>query len=202
MRTDQFLPGIYDREITLAALDWRWGDNSNKDGLIFLCQLAAALPGPIVEIGTYRGRTTYNLALNSHDRVYTIDIGAPVAAEAAANKESMAYPEYSPGEVFLNARQDVRDRIELIIGDSSKIDLSHLAGKAAMVIVDAGHSYEGCLQDSRTAFKLARAGGIILWDDYGGDYWPGVKKAVDELAESRALAYLPRENFIAYRNAA
>jgi hypothetical protein len=201
---DQILPGLSDRSVTLHTPEWCWGDNSSAPGLKFLCQLAAACDGPIVEIGTFRGRTTYNLAMNTKHRVYTIDIGTPPPGEARANKESRNYPAYQPGEVFLAPTADpsVRDRIELIIGDSSTLDLTRYYGRAAMVLVDAGHTFEGCTRDSETAFKLVRPGGFVLWDDYGGDYWPGVKQALHQLAATKPLAYLPRENFVVHRAAA
>ena len=106
-----------------------------------------------------------------------------------------------PREPFLNAPRDIRDRIELIIGDSATIDLSHLNSQMGLVLVDAGHSYDACLRDSALAMKLVRPGGIVLWDDYG-DYWPGVKAAVETLAETLHLSHVRRENYIVYRAAA
>lgn len=196
----KLMPGLLEQEICLGAHAWTWGDNSSPHGLMFLCMLAARATGPIVEIGTFRGRTTYNLALNAPTRIYTVDLGAPPPAEAEANAEHKAYPSYTPGEVFLSARPEIREKIELIIGDSTRVDLSALRGQASLVIVDAGHTYEACMADSKTAFSLVRPGGHVVWDDYGGDYWPGVKRALDEIALERTLHYLPRENFVIYQH--
>ena len=66
------------------------------------------------------------------------------------------------------------------------MDLSSLYGSAGMVLVDGGHSYEVCKRDSETALRLARKGGVIVWDDYGS-YWPGVKRAIDELTSTIKL---------------
>jgi predicted O-methyltransferase YrrM len=200
-KVDQLLPDIADRDVMLSPGSWCWGDNSNREGITFLCRVATQARAPIVEIGTFRGRTTYNLALNTRQKIYTIDIGRPVPDEADANIERKNYPPYTPGEFFLNAPPEVRQRIELIIGDSTELDLSELYGTADMVLVDAGHTYKACLRDSHTAFKLIRRGGIVLWDDYGGNYWPGVRQAINELAQTRDMHYLSRENFVAYRAA-
>ncbi len=51
------------------------------------------------------------------------------------------------------------------------------------VFIDASHTYEYVLSDSRAALKLLRRGGgtkVILWHDYGE--WEGVTRALDELA--------------------
>ena len=68
-------PNLYEQEIVLGKLGWQWGDVSNFEGLIFFCLLAKYGYSPVVEFGTFRGRTTYNLALNSKQKVLTIDIG-------------------------------------------------------------------------------------------------------------------------------
>lgn len=196
--TDLF-PGLYEQEIVLGKLRWEWGDLPNERELIFLCSLAKLGYAPIVEFGTFRGRTTYNLALNSEEKIITIDIGDLVGrtVDAASNREGHEYPQYKTGELFLDAPQAIRDKILLIIGDSTKLDLSHLNGKAGMVIVDGGHSYEVCKSDSEKALSLVRKGGVVLWDDYG-KYWPGVKRALDELSATFELHHLPEENVVVH----
>src|ERR1700742_2883335 len=75
VEAQNLFPGLYEREITLAKLGRYWGDLPNEKGLIFLCLLARMGYSPIVEFGTFRGRTTYNLAVNSTGTVTTVDIG-------------------------------------------------------------------------------------------------------------------------------
>jgi hypothetical protein len=190
-------PGLYEREITLAKLWRNWGDLPNEKGLIFLCLLARAGYSPIVEFGTFRGRTTYNLALNSDGNVTTVDIGnaAGQAIDVDVNIEKLAYPAHKTGELFLEAPDSIRSRIKQVIGDSTKLEFPDLYGKTGMVIVDGGHSYEVCKSDSEKALRLVREGGVIIWDDYG-PYWPGVKQALDELSSRIELCYLPQENLV------
>ncbi len=190
-------PDLYGREIALGNLQFKWGDLPNERALIFLCMLARAEYAPIVEFGTFRGRTTYNLALNSHCKIVTIDIGESIGEtiDSNANAEIHAYAKYKTGELFLDASDRIRDKIELLIGDSTKLDLSHLHNKTGLILVDGGHSYEVCLSDSNEALRLVKKGGVIVWDDYSS-FWPGVKKALNELSSSIKLYYLENLNVV------
>lgn len=195
--TQQLFPGIYDQSITLGKFEHKYGDSLNGNGLIFLCALAKMGYSPIVEFGTFRGRSTYNLAQNSKGEITTIDVGDSIgpSVDINANIEHRDYPQFITGELFLNAPDNIRNKINLIIADSTKLDLSHLYNTIEMVIVDGGHSYEVCKSDSLKALKLIKEGGVIIWDDYGA-YWPGVRKALDELSSFIKLYYLPREGIV------
>lgn len=192
-------PGLYQQDIQLGRLQWNWGDLPNEKGLIFLACLAKQGHSPIVEFGTLRGRTTYNLAVNSPGEVYTVDLGSDSneGVDVDVNVEKRGYPSHKTGELYLTAPESVKSRIHQIIGDSTKLDLSHLYGKAGIVIVDGGHSYEVCKSDSEKALRLVKKGGVIIWDDYG-DYWPGVKQALNELSLKVRLRHLPHENLVVH----
>ena len=190
-RADVVLANIFHQRIQVGKLGWKFGHITDNNTLIFLCCLAKAGFSPIVEFGTFTGRTTYNLALNTAGKIYTVDIGKDV--DAGSNIAGIRYPAYRPGELFVDD-PEVKDRIVLIIGDSRTVDLSHLNGTVGMVIVDGGHSYEVAKADTRKALALIRPGGIIAWDDYGED-WPGVKSAVDELIGPERLLKFEREGW-------
>ena len=193
-RADAVLNKIFGQRIHLGKLGWKFGHMTNNDTLIFLCCLAKAGFSPIVEFGTFTGRTAYNLALNTPQKIYTVDIGRNV--DAGSNVNGISYPEYRPGELFLDD-PEVKDRIDLFIGDSRALDLSRLYGTIGMVLVDGGHSYEVAKSDSEKALRLIRPGGIVIWDDYGAD-WPGVKSAVEELISEDKLMRFDREGLVMY----
>jgi hypothetical protein len=195
-RADVDLAKIFNQRIQLGKLGWKFGHLTNNNTLIFLCCLAKAGFSPIVEFGTFTGRTAYNLALNTPDKIYTVDIGKNV--DARSNIAGIRYPQYKPGEVFVDD-PEMKGRIELIIGDSRSVDFSHLYGTVGMVIVDGGHSYEVAISDTRMALRMIRAGGIVVWDDYGND-WPGVKSAVDELINPENLIKFEREGIVMFVN--
>lgn len=190
-------PLLYEENITLGKLKWKWGDLPNMETLVFLCAMAKIGYTPIVEFGTFRGRTTYNLALNSICDITTIDIGnvSGRTVDASSNLDNHPYAQYVTGEVFRTASEQISGRIKLMIGNSKNTDLTHLYGTIGMVIVDGGHSYEVCMSDSEKALRLVREGGVVIWDDYD-PYWPGVKAALDELSTSIKVYWLPRERLV------
>ncbi len=192
-RADADLPDIFNQRIQLAKNEWKWG-HLNNNALIFLCCLAKAGFSPILEFGTFTGRTAYNLALNAATKVYTVDIGRNV--DACSNAAGVTYPEYIPGEFFLDD-PELGDKIELVVGDSMTLNFSRFYGAMGMVIVDGGHSYEVAKSDTKNALRLVRPGGIVVWDDYG-DFWPGVKSAVDELIDPDRLIRFENESIVMY----
>jgi hypothetical protein len=189
------LPGLYDRSIRLAHCRWRFGHVYNDQALVFLCHVAAAGAAPIVEFGTFDGRTTYNLALNVPDgQVITIDANVP---DERSNAESRGYGDYEPGACFLEAEASIRNRIHFMRSDSRSVDLSRWDGLCGLVIVDGGHSQEVCENDTALALRLSRPGGVIVWDDYT-PYWPGVKNTLDALSTRLPLVHYPRLGLVVH----
>jgi predicted O-methyltransferase YrrM len=186
----QELTKLNDGNIQLGALDYQWGDLNSLQSLTLLCRLARSGYAPVFEFGTFRGRTTYNIALNlpAGEKIITLD--AHYTDDSRSNLGNIRYPEYETGEIFLHADSGIREKITILRGDSTTLDLTKYYGQFGLVFVDGGHSYEVCLADSLTALKLSKTGGLILWDDYN-EYWPGTKKAIDEVHEQHhALHYI------------
>ncbi len=170
-------------------------ETDKADGNVNLTELAVlnALcqthqPKEIFEIGTFDGRTTLNLALNSDANVHTLDLPAEELDSAGvigADKRYVDKP--SSGARFTspphNALPCVK-RITQLLGDSAKFDFSPWHGKIDLVFVDGAHSYDFVVNDSEVALKLLNpAGGVIVWHDYG--VWPDVAQALKELKEKR-----------------
>ena len=129
----------------------------------------------IFEIGTYVGRTTLNLALNSRKeaRIYTLDFPRGT------------HDGYSAGSLF--QRLPLKKKITQLYGESSSFEFSKYFGTVDFVFIDASHTYEHALSDSLNALKMLRRGrGTIAWHDYG---WQGVAPALNKLfAEDKRLA--------------
>jgi hypothetical protein len=179
------------RPIRLVETDKADG-NVNLAELAILAQAAAAIPpgSIVVEIGTFDGRTTLNLAINAAPAsVVTLDLPPDErAAFALAPGERQYVDKPQPGARFRAcdpAWQAAARRITQLLGDSATFDWSPYQGRAGLVFVDGSHAYEYVRQDSETAMRLVAKGGMVLWHDYGR--WEGVSRALDELEAERKL---------------
>jgi predicted O-methyltransferase YrrM len=135
----------------------------------------------MVEIGTFRGYTTYHLALNSRPsaHVYTLDLPAAGIPTAALELTDLVFINKPiSGEWFRNT--DCEPKITQLLGDSASFDYSAYEGRMDFVFVDGGHSYEYAMADSLTARKLLVPGGVIMWHDY--PTYPGVWACLDRLS--------------------
>lgn len=167
--------------------------NVNLSELALLAKAAALVPPgqEIVEIGTFDGRTTLNLALNSAptSSAFTLDLPATTETKFALPEWEREYVGQAiPGERFRKCAAPWREgaaKIVQLLGDSAAYDWSAHYGKAGLVFVDGAHSYEYALSDSEVAFRLAAPGAMIIWHDYG--IWEGVSQALDELDSARVL---------------
>jgi predicted O-methyltransferase YrrM len=153
---------------------------------------AASIPGSeIVEIGTFDGRTTINLAMNAPrgSAVFTLDLppDQPTQFQLAPG-ERMFVEKALPGERFRKRRRPWSDKttnIVQLLGDSATFDWSQHFGRAGLVFVDGSHAKDYARKDSETAFRLVTKGGIVIWHDYG--VWEGVTQALEELDAEQKL---------------
>jgi predicted O-methyltransferase YrrM len=139
----------------------------------FLCALARAMqPLNILEIGTFDGNTTLNLAINTRpeSRITTLDIG----------------PSSEVGSVY--KRSAHASRITEVIADSTRIDWSTLGGPFDMIFIDGCHTYAAAKSDTANAVQNLRPQGLIVWHDYGSI--KDVAQAVDEFTDRLEISAL------------
>lgn len=144
----------------------------------------------IMEIGTFDGRTTLNLALNSNAQVFTLDLpsNAETVFQVTGADEKYVKKQF-PGTRFSsppNNSLPCVGRITQLYGDSGSFDFSPWYGKIDLVFLDGAHNYKYVVSDTNIALRLLRpGGGIIVWHDYG--VWPDVTKALHELRKKMPL---------------
>lgn len=117
--------------------------------LFFLLSLArTARPRRILEVGTFRARTTCALKLNCPDAaVVSYDI-----AEIESPYRSRVLKQ--PG-------------VELRLGSFAEAGPVLLAEeKYDLIFVDGSHTYDDALADSRIAIQIVSPGGFVVWHDY------------------------------------
>lgn len=145
----------------------------------------------IVEIGTFDGRTTLNLAANSPPgtAVFTLDLPSDHPTQfALVGGERRYVDKPASGERYRRCGlpwSESAARIVQLYGDSATFDFSSRFGRAGLVFVDGSHAYEYAMKDTDTALQLIVPGGIVLWHDYG--IWEGVTRALEEIEAARGL---------------
>jgi SAM-dependent methyltransferase len=131
----------------------------------------------IFEIGTFDGSTTRVLAdiAGEGAEVFTLDL--PEAEFDHTQRPPPGFDGERIGTKFRGAA--VQPRIKQLFGDSLKFDFSPYERYIDLVFVEGAHDYLHGLADSRTALRLVRPGGAVLWHDFSEAH-PGLVHAVIE----------------------
>jgi predicted O-methyltransferase YrrM len=110
------------------------------------------------EIGTWRGESASNVASIAEECI-----------SVSLSDEEMR--QYGLSEQFIKVHGFFSCKIKNVkhIRENSRsLDYSQYAGRCDLVFIDADHTYESVLADTRNAFPLMRnIHSIIVWHDYG-----------------------------------
>lgn len=180
------------------------GSNPAIAELAYMAIICRAIaPKKVFEIGTFRGRTALNFALNSPDdcTVYTMDL--PPDERAAVLSGMNAADACIVGKSQTGADyqgKDVAHKIQQLFGNSMEFDFGPYYGQIDLAFIDGGHHYEAVASDTRNALKMVRPGGFILWHDFAnyGDY-NDVTRAVLELLPPHEVVQLDNTELAVYR---
>jgi hypothetical protein len=186
------LPTISWRELSSFGFPGKLVETDKRNGNVSLQELAVlsglaagVRSGTIIEIGTFDGRTTLNMALNSGDGVsiFTLDLPSDMATAMDVDEGETAFiNKPASGTRFTGepgASSPQCKKITQLLGDSATFDWSPYHEKAALIFVDGSHAYEYAKADSESSLKMLAKSGTIIWHDYG--VWEGVTQALEEL---------------------
>lgn len=147
----------------------------------------------IVEIGSWKGRSTRALADHTSGTVIVIDNwqdpleGTDQTNQELATKGAQAiYTEWSN-----NLEDLIEDGKVQLINKSSADAVSSVKSlvgsrRPDLIFIDADHTEAGCRRDIALYQPLVKKGGLLCGHDYGVKAHPGVKLAVDAVFGSRA----------------
>ncbi len=171
-------------EPSMAEIDHADGNVSEEELRCISKLVKHFQPKTIFEIGTFDGRTTLNMAMNSPEaELVTIDLPQDelhtTSFRIKKADHSFIRKEVS-GSRFIGTEYE--KRIRQIYGDSAKFDYSPYESRVDMVFIDGAHTYEYVLSDTANSRKLLRNGkGVLIWHDYG---WREVIQALNEFYEN------------------
>lgn len=139
-------------------------------------------PKEVLEIGTFKGHTTYLMALNlKNSIIHTIDLPEDFDSSNDTNIEIPKDDFHLIKNRIVGREYKNKQYSSKIIqhyGDTANWDFNK-AGEANFFFIDGSHTYEYCKNDTEKAMKLCKNKGTFLWHDcdYGH---PGVVKFISE----------------------
>ena len=135
---------------------------------------AASKSSSIVEVGSWKGRSTYALAANTAGSVVAVDTWLGSEEQGGESCKGIMDEFYANLADYRNINVFQMESLEAA-------ELFALQGCAFdLIFLDARHEYSSIHADILAWRPLVKEGGILCGHDYH-PAWPGVVKAVDEL---------------------
>jgi Methyltransferase domain len=169
-----------------------WGGSMTITEISSLCHLVSARrPRKVLEIGSFRGLTTLNIAINAPDaEIHTLDL--PPDADPANTKFDTNDVNIirSRGFYYYEKRPEAA-RIHQHYGDTATFNYDEIGNGVDFCLIDAAHSYEYVRNDTARSLPLMAGDSLMLWHDYGRndfltepeDSW-GVSRFLHEVADA------------------
>ncbi len=151
--------GISYTELTILAALTRW-----------MC------PKQTLEIGTFNGWTSHNLALQLEDDAELVTLNLPPGQRPRLESggwNARYFPETEPSLLFEG--RPTANRIKQIREDSANLSAENFPDKFDLIFIDGSHSFAYVENDTKLALSVANDQAIIIWHDYGKPaHWAGV----------------------------
>jgi len=161
--------------------------------LVCLSLLArAAAPLVILELGTYDGNTTLQLAANSGAEavVYTVDLpDSPPTRRHESGERPRRY-----------AVSPYRAKVRQKLADTMSADFAALCDghKPGFVFVDAGFFFFNVTKTTEKSLAILERDGLMVWHDYAHSC-AGVFNYLNELSERLPLMHLRDTSLVVCR---
>jgi hypothetical protein len=147
------------------------------------------------EFGTFLGRTTLNLAMNSPEdaEIYSLDL------DHSATRFIIQDPaDTEITEIHLRAPKfdftgmPAEKKIVLLTGNSRTFDFAPWTERIDFIFVDGGHDLATLTDDTANSLRLASQNrpSCILWHDYGNKEYEPVKGFLDELSDKLDIFHI------------
>lgn len=160
-----------------------WLSNYEQFALLHLPSMVDHIPGDIVEIGSYKGKSTIALALGSSllstrkRPIYAID--------PFVNPYVSFYDPYFDS-FWANVKYHGLENFVIPIKKFSTQAYGDCPKSIAAIFIDSDHEYSSVKHDIISYTPRVLKEGLIVFHDYS-DQYPGVLKAVDELCDNEGF---------------
>jgi MMP 1-O-methyltransferase len=169
----------------------------SEAGLIYKAATQWPLAGPVIELGSYAGRSTVVFALGDR-QVHSVDAWSLDVTDLSAYHDGQIAA-HSIFEQFRTnlARSNVTDKVRLHRGLTQEIGRTWQI-PCAILFVDAGHTYEDASGDLRIWTQFLLPDGLLLMHDVFLDGFPGVKRAASELLRQGWRVIASADSLVAF----
>ncbi|MHC4973663.1 MAG: class I SAM-dependent methyltransferase [Planctomycetota bacterium] len=176
-----------DTSVTVSDFEGRDGNVSLYELLAICAIVRHREPQVVLEIGTFDGNTTLQMAQNSPEgsRIYTLDLPPSGEAATTLDPHDRPYIDDTAKAVRRYERSPLASKVVQCLGDSATFDFGSLP-RPDVAFIDGSHSYEYVKNDTEKVLAVLAPGGIILWHDYR-PAWPGVLRYLDERSRDLPL---------------
>ena len=143
-----------------------------EGAFLFRCAKEVPPGGVVVEIGSYKGRSSCFIAsgLSEGATLWCIDTFESDSVDIRKKEDTF--------EEFERNMKPFGQKVKFIRGRSEEI-AKHWNSEIDFLWIDGDHSFEGCARDIELWVPYVKSGGKVAFHDYPNA--PGVKKAVDEI---------------------
>ncbi len=187
-------PGIESITTKAASLPKHIRGDTNPGNLDTLLQVAKWLgPATVLELGTFRGRTTLGFLENTNADIVTVDLPLGIQTKVPPFGPDLEYIRTCERPVLFNVNNSRIRQVFVDCTDSDALSASMRETFGATTIdfayIDAAHTSEGVIVPFTTLLPMMTSGGIIAFDDY-------MKSTYADL--TAAICRLSREGYVFY----
>ncbi|MFZ0630666.1 MAG: class I SAM-dependent methyltransferase [Acidobacteriaceae bacterium] len=172
-----------------------YGNITLLESFILVATMRLVHAQRLFEFGTFLGRTTFILALNSAPsaHIFTLDFDAatdPSILQHEADAGLTAMHRNANALDFMGT--PVEDKVTLLNGDSLRFDFSLYHGQMDWIFIDAGHDRVSVQSDTENALRMINRDrpSCIAWHDYQNPEYPDLTGYLDELSRQEPLFHV------------
>jgi predicted O-methyltransferase YrrM len=151
--------------------------------------------GAIIEIGSYKGKSTVRLGKGSkagkRESVFAVDTFQGSPEHKVDGEDIDTYEEF-----IANVKKAGMNDIIVPVPKTSEDAAMVFSMPIGLIFIDGDHSYEGVRRDSESWIPKLKTGGIVAFHDTTN--WPGPRVLMEELSKDPKLKKLGVVDSITY----
>ena len=184
-------------KIVLENFLGHWGNVSIEE----ICKICLIIkfirPNKILELGTYNGMSTLQMALNAPEncKIYTLDLPENFEPNIQLSELDWYVAKSIKDKFGTKTGSYFNDKIEIknitqLLGDSATFNYDEVGSDVDFIFIDAAHDFENKLIDTENAYRLVKKGGVIIWHDFRSPANPEVTRFINEQARNKKIFHL------------